>query len=242
MKKHLSVLMLMVRSTLYRSLGLLFLMAAIQGIQFYFTVKRAPDGPIGLEQAVAQSGMIWVCAVAFVLYLAVLCLPGCPFGSKPGYTLRRLSIGERSVFFWQAACNVCCLVLFWAVQFLAALALCRLYRALSDPAMLSGQTTFLAFYRNRFLHSLLPLAETSRFLRNLALCFGLGFAAAYFPLRQRQGKISLIIAALAALTLVSFCGDMGSFASDIIVIVLCACSILSILAGVFGKEPQHEEA
>ena len=57
------------------------------------------------------------------------------------------------------------LVIFWAAQVLFVLLLCRVYLAKADPACVNAQTVFLAFYRQKFLHSLLPLAETSRWVR-----------------------------------------------------------------------------
>ena len=44
-------------------------------------------------------------AAAFLLITVTLCIPTCQFSSQTGYTLKRLSISERSIFFCQTAYN-----------------------------------------------------------------------------------------------------------------------------------------
>lgn len=168
MKRHLSIWMLMARSTICKVLGLLLALAAADGVLFALTLRQ-DTSILGLEQVLAESHLSIVFGVCMVLLMAVLCLNGCEFSAKQGYTLRRLRVSQREIFPWQAAHNaVCC---FWllAVQTLIVLALCRVYAA-QDPDMVNSQTVFLAFYRVPFLHSLLPLADGWRYVRNAVLC------------------------------------------------------------------------
>lgn len=178
---------------IYKILGLLFVMAVAEGTLFYFALNRtlvtenAGLGSTGLEQLFTRSWAALVCVVFFTVAIFLLILTGYEHGSKQGYTLRRLSVSERSVFLWQAVYNTFCCFLFWAVLLGIALALCKLYVAKVGLEYVSGQTIFLAFYRNNFLHSLLPLEETSRYIRNVVLILGLGISSACFPFKQRRG-------------------------------------------------------
>ncbi len=241
MKKHLSILMLMSRSTIYKLLGMLLIMAAVEGTLFYFTLgKMMATEIVGLELVLQQSRISWICALSFLLVTVLLCLTGCEFGGRQGYTLRRLSVSQRSVFLWQAFYNICCFFLFWAVQLFIVLALCRLYMERIDPPAISNQTVFLAFYRNDFLHSLLPLADISRYVRNLFLVLGLGIASAYFPIRQRRGGTGVGIIVLSAVTLFFFSHSMGSLGNDILVIVFSIVTATMALYGALKEEAVNE--
>lgn len=246
MKKHLSVFMLMARSTIYRLLILLLAMAAAQALLFHFTLNAATAaadaglGPDTLETVISRSHIAWVFAICFVLMAVLLCLTGCNYGSRQENTLRRLSVSERSVFVWQMLYNIACFFLLWVAQALIALALCRWYTTVTDPSFVSGQTIFLAFYRNSFLHSLLPLEEGSRWVRNIMLVIGLGAACAQVPIYQRRGKISITIIAMTSLTLVFFSRSIGCFGNDMLIILLSAINIGAVLKNVMGRCADEE--
>jgi hypothetical protein len=211
MKQHLSVLLLAARSTIYKVIGILVLMAAAESASFYFVLEMAKNGAgYGLEDVVAQSRMAPVCAVFFLLLCAVLSLNGVEFsGGRFRYTMRRLSVGEETAAAWWAVYYMACFFVFWAFQLLTAFLLCRLYAAQIDPAYVSGQTIFLAFCRNGFLHSLLPLEETSRYIRNLILILGLGITASCFCFRTRHDQKGLAMILLAVVAVGAFSGEIG---------------------------------
>lgn len=234
MKKHLSVLMLFARSSIYKLLGLLILMAAAEAALFLLVLGRSPDSP--LEMIFSQGKTAIVCGVAFVLYTALLCLTGCEFGSKQGYTLRRLRVSEWGIYFWQAGYNLCCYLIFWFVQLAAALLLCRLYMSRGS----GPQDVFLVFYRNSFLHSILPLDETSRYIRNLLLAAALGLETAYFPLCQRYGKPAISTGLIAGVTVVMFAGAMGSFGTDVMIILLSAVFAAVSVRGAYSRRERYE--
>ena len=166
-----------------------------------------------------SSRIAWVFAVCFVAMAVLLSKTGCEYGSKQGYMLKRLSVSERNVFVWQSIYNSFCFFMLWSVQTLLAYAFCKLYLAKVDPMLTSGQTIFLAFYRNNFLHSLLPLSEVSRWIRNILLLGCLGLAAAHFPYRQRRGKVEVTIIAMTSLSLF-FSRAIGSLGNDILIMIL----------------------
>lgn len=244
MKQHLSVLMIAARSTIYKLLGLLLVMAAAESALFYLVLKRTLAGElIGLEQMVNQSWMPLVSGVCFLLLCVMLSLTGCEFsGSKLRYTIKRLSVREETTVLWWAVYNTICFLIFWAVQLLIALLLCRLYAAKIDPMYVSDQTIFLAFYRDKFLHSLLPLEETSRFICNAILICGLGASAACFSFRQRHGQKGIAIIALAAVTLGFFPRAMGSFGNDMVIAIIALAVAVGAMVGMRKERDNEEQA
>lgn len=248
MRKHLSVLMLIARSTIYKILMLFLLIACTEWFLFRFSLKSAllaANSGLGmeaLESVVSNSRIGWVFVVCLVITAVLLCMTGCEYGSKQGYTLRRLSISEGSVFIWQSIYNIFCFFMLWALQAMIAYALCSLYLAKVDPGLTSVQTIFLAFYRNDFLHSILPLSEASRWIRNILLFICLGLGAAHFPFMQRRGKVGVTIIAMTALSLVFFSRGIGvgSIGNDILVIFLSIINIIAVLNNVFGRRAYEE--
>lgn len=246
MKKHLSVVMLMARSSIYGLLGIIIGMAAAEGALFYFALKKAlsfaqPGFELsGLHTVFEQSGAPWPFAVCFLLVMAVLCRTGCDFGGRQGYTLGRLSVSEKTVFLWQAAYNCIALFILWAAQLFIALALCRLYAASVQPESFGPQGFLLAFYRNGFLHSLLPLEETSRYIKNIVMIIALGLCAAAFPLKQRRGGKGWEAVVMTALCLLGFSGKTGSLDGDICMILLSAAMACTAAYMAFRREEEYE--
>lgn len=240
MKQHLSVLMLTARSTIYKFLLLLGLTAAAELCQFWLTLRAALEtfaaggGMASPETVLYHSRVSWTFAVCFVLTAALLGLTGCEFGSRQGYTLRRLSVSEKSVFLWQSGYNAACFFLLWAFQTLLALGLCALYMALADPGQTSGQTVFLAFYRSEFLHSLLPLAGGGRWARNALLVLGMGASSAYFPYSQRRGKFAAWLPLLTALAAVCFSAGLAAPGNELLVMAASAAAGASAMKTVLG--------
>jgi hypothetical protein len=246
MRKHLSIFMLIARSTIYKVLGIFIIMTAAEISLFYYVLnKNTVVGAVGqssisLESLVVQSRISWVFAIAFILVSILLCLTGCEFKSKQGYTLRRLSVTERNIYLWQALYNTCCYFFLWIIQLFVALVLCKLYLARFDMSTLSNQAIFLAFYRNSFLHSLLPLDEISRFVRNVALIIGLGTSSACFPFRQRRGKIGVDFIVLVSMGIVFFVRSMGGFGNDMLLILTSATIAAESIAQVIRTEAPYE--
>lgn len=242
MRRHASVLMLLSRGTIYRVLLLCAALAGAEVLLFSRALGRAlAETSTGLEQVFADSGAVWVFGACFLLMIALLSAAGCEFGGRQGYTLRRLRVTEKSVFFSQAGYNAFCCLLLWAAQMFTALALCGLYLTRAAPEAVSGQTVFLAFYRSSFLHSLLPLSEGSRWVRNLALVLGLGICSAGFAYWQRRKKVSFLIFALTAAALFFFQRELGRFDLDGLLILLCTGLSVRMICAVLS-EGEYDEA
>lgn len=217
MKKHLSVLMLMARSTLRQTVGLLVLMAAAEGGLFWLTLERwQEENGYRLEQVITDSRIIWVFGVCFVL-LTILLTRACRQVSG-SYAAMRLSVSGRWVYFWQGVCCAACYLLLWAAQILIAIGLGRLYTALAPAEYVSGQTLFLAFYRSELFHALLPFEDALFWVRNAVMALGMGACAARVPGRTERGLWPQIF--LGAAVVVFFPGGVGQALGGLIAAVL----------------------
>ena len=231
MKKHLSVFMLMAQSTIYKIIGVFIVMAAAEWSLFYARLKQGATGDrFNLELVVEESHILWGFAIAFVLITILLCQTGCGFSSKVGYTIKRLSISEKMVFFWQSLYNVICFCLFWMVQILLVFGFCNLYVKMAPEGYVTNQTVFLAFYRSDFLHSLLPMEDVGFWIKNIMIVLGMGICSAGYPVSQRRGKKIQEVIPLAGCIMVFFVGELGEFLTP--AIVICTC-ILGIIITVF---------
>lgn len=253
MRRHISVLMLAARGSIYKLLLLLAAMVAGEYALFSLALKKLAaaaetaamaageslgqwrfESPWVLEDAFTNSHIHWVFAAGLIVLCAILVLNGS--GGKCGYTLRRLSVSERTVGIWWAVYDMAALVIFWAAQVLFALLLCQVYLAKADPACVNAQTVFLAFYRQKFLHSLLPLAETSRWVCNGALWAGLAVTASCGTYRLRRGKKCAAVVVLAVITALSFSREMGGFGGDVALALIALVAAGAALGNLKGGE------
>jgi hypothetical protein len=229
-KKHLSVLMLFIRSTLYKFLLIVLFMAVVQGMLFSFAFKGA-EGYYGLDTVLAASHLGIVCAVCFLMLCALLCLAGCNFGSKQSYTLARLRVSLRSVFIWQSIHNAGILFLFWAAECGIILAFCSVYIT-QNP---QPQATMLVFYQNAFLHNLFPLADWSRHVYNIVLLASLATSMACFPIRIRRRQKPLASFVITAVCILSFRHEMGSLGVNICLSFVVAFIAVMAVRGIWKE-------
>jgi len=204
MNRRSSVLWLMIQSSFNKILVLLAGVSAVQLALFVWAFRELSWVDYGLEQVLSQSYVAKVAAVGFLGMTWLLAQTGSQHGNQIGYTLQRLSVSEREVFWWQALYNGGCYLILWAAQVLTMLGLGVLYTKIADPAMVTSQTILLACYRSRYLSSLLPLTRMGRWLRMLVLLVGLALASAYYPYAKRRGKNCSELITLAALTVFLF--------------------------------------
>ena len=219
MKKHSSVFMLMARSTIYRVLGLLILMAVAEAGLFWLRLQQgAIDGNFSLEAIISESRLSWACA-AFFLFVNVILSWG-SYTISDTYTAARLSVSGKAVYLWQCIYNTLCYLLFWMVQILIGIGLCRVYEAMAPAEFVSNQTVFLAFYRSNFLHSFLPFEDTWVWVRNILLVVALGIGSSRIPGKNR--KIGIGSCFLIAATGVFFVQGIGEAVALIIAAIVCA--------------------
>ena len=238
MRKHLSVFALVCRQALGGGLLLCALSAAAMIGLFALALARGAGS--GLEYLVDSSGIRWVPALSFPLMTWVLCRVNRPGGSRVVYTLARLQVSERAVFFWQALAGVILLLLLWAVQAAAALGLALWVSR--DPAPIGGQAVFLAFYRSPTLHTLLPLQDTVVLWRDGLLSLAGGFAAACSSFCRRRGKFSFPVLLVAGVWFGTFPQPLGEFSTAVFLagpaaLIAIGCSLYPVLR----KEGREDE-
>lgn len=229
MREHISVIKLLFRGSIYKVIGILAAMTALELIVY---VSKIQGGEVQtLEKLLEETGPMIIFGLSFAAVMVIMSLVGGAFGSKTGYTIRRLGISERTFFWWQCGVNAVYLLLLWALQGAILLAACAMYRKAADPAVLSVQTEFIAFHRAEFAHSILPVEEVGLWIRNSVLVFGLAFAGALVPFRHRRGSVNSEVFAMAV-------GAVICFRQFGLIFALCV-TIMVIAAGLwrlYGNE------
>lgn len=249
MKKYLSVFGLFARSSIFKILAVLLIMSiaeiAVFAFQFHeaLTVyeNRIGSGIDRFESIIQDTFFCRCFGLAFIAITILLCLPGSEFSSKTGYTLRRLSIGEKQIFFCQAFYNIFVYLLLAALQLVICFGLGSYYVANAPEECVSNQTLFLAFYRSPFLHALLPLSDLILWIRNAFLAVALGFAAAEFPYKQRRKKYALSIIALAIFAVIFFSSTIGNIFNCLLITVISLLVCAEMFYTVFRKEADNED-
>ena len=196
MRQHMSVFMLFAKSSFYKVLILLLAMIAAEGAWFYKTLlglqeKRQLEGKytVVLAEAVFEDAhLMGFFAVAVIGLTVILAYVGRSTIGHQEYTWNRLSITPTSIFLWQTLYNTGCFLLLWFVQAALAFSLCLYYVKTAEAGAVTHQSLFLAFYREPFLHGLIPLQNTWYWVRNVLFFVALGFSTAYDVSCARQGK------------------------------------------------------
>lgn len=173
---------LYVRSSFYKILLVLAGMVLTEGLLF----RRLGREMAGRQIPAAPEKMIEGCLLKPV-FLSALSLVLCILlwterqrgGVRSCYTLLRLKLTWRRQFVLKTGYNILCLALVFVAQAAFAAVLCLRYGELLPQEFTSPQLLFLTFYRSPFLHSLLPMAETVIWVRNLFLLLAFGAEAAW---------------------------------------------------------------
>ena len=204
MNKHSSILWLMIQSSFSKIMALLAGISAVQLALFVLAFQQLSVAEYSLEQTLVQGQAARVAAVGFLGVTWLLTRTGNQKGGQIGYTLQRLAVSEREVFWWQALYNGGCYLILWVAQVLTMLGLGVLYTKMADPAMVTSQTILLACYRSRYLSSLLPLARMGRWLRLFVMLVGLALSSAHYPFAKRHGKPGNELILMTAWTVFTF--------------------------------------
>ena len=139
MKPYLSVLALLVRSSIYKICILFAAIAAVHTVLF-------PVWSIRPLTAVLLFG------VEVGILLWILCRNWLDTSGHQSYTLQRLTVAPKEIFWIQASYNLLCLLLFWAVHLIVAY-------TLYSRSLTGSQDLFLKFSGDGYLHSLMPGAD-----------------------------------------------------------------------------------
>lgn len=208
MKKYLSIFELFVRSSIYKIIFVLLVMGIAEMAMFYEEVSQVTEYEYySLESVVDGSNLIGCFGLAFLAITLILSSYGCNVGSRQDYTLQRLQVREKTVFWIQGIYNSLCYLLFLGTQVILLFLMGSFY--LQTASDVTNQTLFLAFYRNKFMHSILPMEAVFRWFMNGILVIGCGITTAGFPYLQRRGKIGLTVIVTAGWLMAGFVYRIG---------------------------------
>ena len=243
MKKYLSVFGLFAQSSIYKILGIISLMILAEtGLFAYAYIPAMSSEGIGRFEHYIDRSHIELClAAAFIVITIVLCLQGTEFSSKVGYTLRRLSVSEKAVFFCQAIFNTISYLILWAVQVGILYAFSLWYTTKTPTEFVNNQSIFLSSYRSEFFHTILPLSEVMLWIRNILLFISLGFASAEFPYIQRRRKHSLFIVPLSIFMLLFFITGIGAVENIMASIFIFVIVVCKSLYDIYHKEESYDK-
>ena len=113
-----------------------------------------------------------------------------------------------------------CYVLLLGAQIAVFVIQSSLYAA--ESGHVTNQTVFLAFYRNDFMHSVLPLEGIVRWITNILILLGCGGSVAIFTYLQRRGKAAWSLFVVVACILVGFIEELGELLDLVMAIIVWA--------------------
>ena len=239
-KKYLSVFALYAKSSLLKILGVILLTLTAE--VFFFL--RATDNSLymySIDTLFEKSHTGLIFAIAFLLITVLLCIPTCQFTAQTGYTLKRLLISEKEVFFCQSAYNFLAYSVFLAFQVTVCFLFGLYYISVAPAEEVTNQTLFLAFYRNSFLHSIMPLSDVALWLRNLFLIVFLAFATSEFSYKNRRRKFSLMTLVAVAYPLFSFKREIGDIGHTVFTALFMLIVIAECISCIFFRNYEEEE-
>lgn len=225
MNRYLSVFGLSARSTLYKLIGVIVIMAVVQAGMFLYALNNA-DGSMLLEYLIDDSKIAFAFGLGFIAYYAVLC--GISKNtSNATMTMHRLSIQERTANWIAVIYNIMALTILLAAELAVCLALSKVYLN-SDISGNYQHVLFTAFYRSDLLHALLPLEDYITLAADILLVIELSVIGAYSQQQIRRGRHEFISGVAIVIAVLSF--PQNSSSPNITGSVIFTC--LAIYAGV----------
>ncbi|MCM1026416.1 MAG: hypothetical protein NC432_08255 [Roseburia sp.] len=231
---------MLARVSIYRILGILFIMGVAQVGLFCGRMRQVQEENLSFERMLGEAGAGYVFLAAFSAVFLILLWTQGEHGGRSRYTLLRLPLTWRQILALRALYNLLCFVLVFAVQTGLVLGLAGIYRGGAGPERATGQMVFLAFYRSEFLHNLWPMAELGKWLRNLLMLLALSLEAAAGHRRKGYGRSVPLLIVVAAWVFRSETGiNLRDAFCDLLFLIVAGADLWVSLGS--GEEPEHEE-
>lgn len=229
--REISIWALLARGSIYKIFLILVSMGAMECLLFFLSLNRALQRN---QQSLFEA--LFDYSGAIIVFLAAMCLTVIVLGrcesenggSRSGYTLNRLIVTDRRQMVIKLAYNIFCFILLFGVQAWIALWMCGMYERRMPGELVSPQLVFLAFYRSNFLHNILPLAESAKWVRNILMIFATSASLAVNRNRYFQ------FYALSVLPIACLLSDIGPNAADIVVEIAYVAVILDAVLRFLG--------
>lgn len=219
----LSLWALLAKSSIYKLIAVFAVMVLTEILLYYGCLKL--ERGYTLNGTMESSHISAVFLVAMGLVFFILARTEGLMEERSRGTMLRLRLSGREIFVIKTLYNVFCLVLLFILQIWLAIWMVRFYGEVMTDIYASPQRLFLAFYRIDFLHCLLPMAETGKWIRNLLflLAFGMEAAGGWTGKTEMKNYIPMLL--LYFLTVNCFVGSVGMNLTDIICIGVYAVMI-----------------
>ncbi len=248
MRNFLSVFSLFIKRSFGKIFALLLAFTAAEGVLFIHNLNsdnviknEFQEGTgnnylLGIENILGDHKLLLVVlASGFILITLILCLIGCEFSDKQGYTLRRLNISEKKIFICQSLYGTAVYGIFFMIQALIFYVFCFMYvnfatgNEYSFEGLISNQTVFLAFYRSEILHALMPLDDILKHISNLTMITAMGVSTASFSYFMRRKKFPFEAILLVPVILINFASDWTEMTYELVIMGMSIFVIGSII-------------
>ena len=240
MKKFVSVFGLFGKMSFCKIILWIVILSVLQFSLYFVSLNGTLSADIN-DAPILEETFTSFYSISFLVCLCIVCkllISPSNHSEKTAYTVQRLQINDKAFFYIQTVYNAFMLSILFFVQILLLFIMCKYYIYKAPSALVSDMSLFLAFYRVDFLHSILPLDDTSMVVGNLSIIIGLSFSCALFSFKSRHGKFSYSIIWLLAVVCLSFTRSMGNISSDINFQV---CTLLVVLKGLYTVHVKEEE-
>lgn len=233
--RKISIWALLTRGSIYKILAVLVIMAVTEGCLFLSSLNRSlqhtPLVNAGFVPVLNYSGAVIVFMAALCLVFTILYLCETEHGgSRWGYTVDRLLVTDRHQILIKFVYNILCFVLLFGVQAWVGMWMCRIYAEQMPGELVSPQLTFLAFYQSSFLHNVIPLAESAKWVRNALMILGMSAELAMARRRRNSG----VVGALPAVSIIWMTEDIGFHATQIVADTVCVVVLIDAVLQFLG--------
>ena len=246
MKKYISVFGLFGKMS-FRKIILCFVLLSVLQLSFYCINLNSALSAAESIDSVPILEETFITSFYGISFLVCLCLV-CKFlissqnhSEKTAYAVQRLQIDEKVFFYIQTVYNAFMLFFLFAVQTVLLFAMCKYYVFKAPSELVSEMSLFMAFYRDDFLHSVLPLDDTLAVFGNISVIAGLSFACAAFSFKSRRGKFSSSVMIFLALVCLTFTRSVGNISNDLTFYVIALIVIVKALCTLYIGEEEDEE-
>lgn len=226
---NISVLSLLIRNTFYKVLVVIILMISVEGFKFYKFINGNHDTLMNAEQMLDKIYFADYFRIAIAAIFFILCVMENRLDKQSSGTILRLRITTKQFFTIKTLYNAFCIALLFVVQIWTAVIMIKVYGAHIGEAVLGPQKLFMAFYRNEFLHNLLPMAEVGKWIKNIL------FVAAYSMQAAVGGKKNYVTDIWICIFMDRFMGsEIGLNLEDMFGDLIAVIIITAVLLKVFG--------
>ncbi len=167
----LSLWALLTKGSFYKVLAVALFMALAETALFH----RTPGAPFEMKIEESRIHFVFLAALGAAFFLLIRM--NRVLDNEGRYTVMRLKVTQAKLFATRTAYDVLCLLMLFGVQAGLVLWFAESYRRMPG-ALVGPQMEFLAFYRNGFLHGLLPMADWGKWVRNALMLLALGMEEA----------------------------------------------------------------